>query len=147
MVPSWLFFLVLAWLLLEMQIPDFNKLLYLPLRENTTPPNLTERWAMEWYRATFAPDCGISWFHPVLSWLGWISWLSMFVLAVLTSLFARGLLPDVPGLVFWVTALVVVSTTLFAHSTRDRSIVTASEKGSPGRSYPSEPMVAASPGS
>ncbi|WP_414039449.1 hypothetical protein ACJU26_09670 [Acidithiobacillus sp. M4-SHS-6] len=106
------FLLLIVWVVWVLEIPGLHTLRGLILRKHTASADPPERWAMEWYRATFAPDSGIPGLSRALIWSGWISWLSLFVLSGLVSLYAKGWLPNVPGLVFWVTTLVVVSSAL-----------------------------------
>ncbi|WP_414039318.1 hypothetical protein ACJU26_08810 [Acidithiobacillus sp. M4-SHS-6] len=103
--------LLMGWLMWNIHILDFDRLRALFLREAPAPDNYPERWAMEWYRATFAPDCGIPGLSRMLSWLGWTSWLSLLTWAGLETLSVVGGVSNV----WWdvgAMGVVVISTTL-----------------------------------
>ncbi|WP_414039370.1 hypothetical protein ACJU26_09080 [Acidithiobacillus sp. M4-SHS-6] len=95
-----------------MEIPDFGNLCGLFLQENAAPDNYPERWVMQWYRETFAPDCGIPWLPRLLVWSGWASWWSVLALACVGTLFFFGWLPGFFP-VIGAAALIAVSASLF----------------------------------
>ncbi|MBU2788459.1 hypothetical protein HFQ13_09665 [Acidithiobacillus sp. VAN18-1] len=95
-----LFLLVLLagtfWMGQFIWFPDGAAFLELFLRNATEPGTATERWAIQCYQETFAPDCGAKWVQRLLVQSSWASWVFLFALAVMATLSVANLLPKTP---------------------------------------------------
>lgn len=83
----------LLWMGQFIWFPDGGKLLALFTTDPSSSVAKRDRWAIDLYRATFAPDTGYRWVPRWQVVSGWVSWGCVLLMAVSVSLLLAGLLP------------------------------------------------------
>lgn len=87
-------FLLLWFLYLnKLCFPYSRSLLCLLWQKEAPPSDHREIWAVQWYRATYAPDCGVTWMPKWIVAISWGFWVFLLLFTLASTLVIYGWVP------------------------------------------------------